>query len=242
MSPAPRFSPIEQEEMILKAATKCIEASSLMDFTMSSISKECGLSMGSVYKHIQSKEDVLVALATQMFQQLHHVFTQVLALPIPAANRFVAIHLIDFEKAGLYSFAPLLETLVSNEALLQRASPGWLQKMIKTDEALEAQFYQALMHQCETGELDLPEQEFDEIVEEIQVGQWTLGVGFTQVAMQRYSRHLVGAGVELPFPLHPQSTILKSATRLMNSYPWKTPVTIADLEKACELLKEKGLR
>ncbi len=242
MSPAPRFSPIEQEEMILKAATKCIEASSLMDFTMSSISKECGLSMGSIYKHIQSKEDVLVALATQMFKHIQQVFDQVLSFPVPVPDRMLAIHLINFEKAGFNEFDNLLATLISNEAVLQRASPGWLLKMVTADEAIEALYTQVLLSSFQDGELMVTEQERDEIIEEIKLGQWSIGVGFNQVAMQRYSRHLIGVGVELPFPLHPQSTILKSATRLMNSYPWKTQVTMERLEKACELLQENGLR
>ena len=242
MSPAPRFTPIEQEEMILKAATKCIEASSLMDFTMSSISKECGLSMGSIYKHIQSKEDVLVALATQMFKHIQQVFDQVLSFPVPVPDRMLAIHLINFEKAGFNEFDNLLATLISNEAVLQRASPGWLLKMVRADEAIEPLFTKVLVSAFQSGELMTPVQERDDIIEEIQLGQWSIGVGFTKVAMQKHARHLVNAAVELPFPLHPSSAIIKSATRLMNSYPWQAQVTIEGLEKACELLQENGLR
>jgi AcrR family transcriptional regulator len=57
MVPAPKFSPQQQEEKILTAAAQCIAETSLMDFTMSSIAKRAGLSMGSIYKHIQTKED-----------------------------------------------------------------------------------------------------------------------------------------------------------------------------------------
>ena len=56
MAPAPKYSLQQQEDMILSAAEKSIENSSLLDFTMSAIAKGAGLSMGSVYKHVQSKE------------------------------------------------------------------------------------------------------------------------------------------------------------------------------------------
>ncbi len=234
--------PHEQEALIFEAAIKCIENSSLLDFTMSSISKECGLSMGSIYKHIQSKEDVLVALATKMFEKLFVTFQTVLALPLSGTERLLASQLIDFEKAGLNSFDSLLETLVSNEAVLQRASKGWLEKMIKADEALEKQFYQAINQECESQELMVNEQQKEEVIEEIQVSQWALNVGFNQVAMQRHARHLVGSGVPLPFPLGPEDPIVKSSTRLLNSYPWKNPATTEGLHRACKLLEQHGLR
>lgn len=77
----------EQEALILKAAVKCIEASSLLDFTMSAISKEAEISMGSVYKHIKSKEDVLVALG--YYSQIHfmELVNKVMALPLPFIAR-----------------------------------------------------------------------------------------------------------------------------------------------------------
>ena len=61
MAPAPRFSPEEQEKLIICAAITTIVQSSLLDFSMSKIAKLAGLSMGSVYKFVQCKEDVLIA-------------------------------------------------------------------------------------------------------------------------------------------------------------------------------------
>lgn len=69
MAPAPKYSAEQQEEMILSSAAQAIEETSLLDFSMSSVAKLAGLSMGSVYKFVQCKEDVLIALATQMFQK-----------------------------------------------------------------------------------------------------------------------------------------------------------------------------
>ena len=43
---------------------------------MSAIAKLAGFSMGSVYKFVQCKEDVLIALATKMYQERQRVFKQ----------------------------------------------------------------------------------------------------------------------------------------------------------------------
>ena len=77
MAPAPKYSPQEQEEIILNAAAECIAETSLLDFTMSSISKAAKLSMGSIYKHVQCKEDIIFALATSVFQFQSNIFSQI---------------------------------------------------------------------------------------------------------------------------------------------------------------------
>ncbi len=91
--PAPKYSLEQQEQMILASAAHCIQDSSLLDFKMSDIAKGAGLSMGSVYKHIQSKEDLLVALAAQMSSQIHHVFKTILELPYSAGAKLVSLQM-----------------------------------------------------------------------------------------------------------------------------------------------------
>ena len=136
MAPAPRHSPDEQEKIILNAAVTCIGQSSILDFTMSALSKESELSMGSIYKHIQTKEDVFVALATQMYKELHQVFSTILNLAIPFPLRLIALQLTGKESACCFEFGGHLEMLVSNEAVLQRASSNWLERILQLRQAL----------------------------------------------------------------------------------------------------------
>ena len=74
MSPAPRYSPEEEQELVLDAAVGCIEESSLLGFTIGAIAKRAGLSVGSLYKHVQSKEDLLVALATRQARHTRQLY------------------------------------------------------------------------------------------------------------------------------------------------------------------------
>lgn len=244
MSPAPTHSPQEQEDIILDAAAKCIENSSLLDFTMSAISKEACLSMGSIYKHIQFKEDVLVALAYRMYMNLLSVFQEIQALPLPIPERLMATNLVSKEKVFLYSFDAQLGSLVNSKAVLQRASKGWIEKMIRADKAVEESFASIIREAYETGELQSTTDDAERLIEEINVGLWSMCVGFTQVAVQLDARSVLGnsIGGETLLSMEPGSPFINNVQRLLNSYPWKNNVTDTDLKRICNTLKKKGLR
>lgn len=242
MCPAPKYSLQEQEERILAAAAKCIEETSLLDFTMASIAKGAGLSMGSVYKHIQSKEDVLVALATKMTENLEHVLVTVLELPLSMPVRLLAFALITPEKYRLYPFDEHLEMLIGNEAILKRASKGWVEKVMQIDRSFEDYFCEIVGRTVDEGELQVASEDKEDVLEEILVSIWAMNVGYNQVVFQRHARSLVGEPIELPFPLASDDYFVNAVRRLLNTYPWREPITDEGVEKACQLLEQKGLR
>lgn len=242
MAPAPKQGPEEQLTMILEAAARCIEQTSLLDFTMSSISKEAGLSMGTIYKHIQSKEDVLLALATNMYRNLYRVFTEVMDLQLSCPLRLIAIQMFSFEKIGMFSFDDQLETLVASEAVLRRGSSRWVEEMRAADESLEKLCYDSIIKSVESGDLDTRGYDKAALVEEIMVGSWSMNVGFVQVARQRHCRGFEEGSFLMSFPLEISDSIVQAQKRLLNTYSWKKPVEDADIERACTLMEAKGLR
>lgn len=239
--PAPRYSPQQQEEKILIAAAQCIEESSLLDFTMSAIATRAELSMGSIYKHIQSKEDVLIALAVNMFTNLRGVCEKLLAMPLTMPEKLLAFGLMTPAKYQLYSFDAHLEMLIGNEAVLKRASSHWIEKMVRVEEPLEQLFRDALRGSIETGELAVSDQPGETLVEEILVAIWSMNVGFFQVTFQRHAR-LAGEVAQLPFPLAADDPFNRAALRLLNSYSWRHPLAGHSIEKVCQLLEKEGLR
>jgi len=240
--PAPKYTPQEQEERILAAAAKCIEATSLLDFTMASIAKEAGLSMGSIYKHIQSKEDVLVALATKMNENLVAVLVKVLELPLTMPERLLAFSLMTPEKYRLYPFDEHLEMLIGNEAILKRASRGWVEKVMRIDQSFEEYFVALVCRRVEDGELKVALADRDDVLEEILVSIWAMNVGYNQVVFQRHARSLVGEPIALPFPLAPNDHFVNAVRRLLNTYPWREPISDEGVKKTCQLLEQHGLR
>lgn len=249
MAPAPRFSTQEQETLIINAAIQAIDESSLLDFSMSAIAKLAGLSMGSVYKFVQCKEDVLIALATRMYQQRHCVFQKVLALPLTTPERLVAMSLLDCSKVQTYAFDNQLESIVNTEAMMKRCSARWLTQMTACGDRCQNMFQQFLQNAADSGELTSGNRD----IEEINIGIWSLSVGYFQsVSLHLHRRNqlqddISGEATEQTcaangFVLADNDVHIRNMKRLINSYDWQQLISDNDLKKVCQVLSDNKLR
>jgi len=240
MAPAPKFSLEEQEKLILFAAVTAIEKSTLLDFSMSSIAKSAGLSMGSVYKFVQCKEDLLIALATKMYQEKQRVFTQVLALPLTTPERIIALSLLDFTKAQMYSFDDQLESIVNTCSIMKRSSPRWLDYMFNCSKVCEESFQVFLQAAVDSKELVSGASE----MEEISIGSWSLFVGYFQTVRLHHGRSNQQDNDEpmCLLPLTANNVHILNLQRFLNSFDWREKVKRQDIEKVCQKLVELELR
>ncbi len=240
MAPAPKFSCEQQEQMILSAAVNAIDKSSLLDFSMSTIAKLAGLSMGSVYKFVQCKEDVLIALATKMYQERQQVFRQVLSLPLNTPERIIAISLLDFSKVQMYSFDDQLESIVNTRAMMKRCSQRWLDQMIACGKVCESIFQGFLQAAADSEELTSGSRD----IEEISLGTWSLMVGYFQTVRlhQCWQNGACLENEESPPALATDNVHIRSMQRLVNAYDWQQKVSDDDIGKICQCLADKGLR
>ncbi|WDD99044.1 TetR/AcrR family transcriptional regulator [Thalassomonas actiniarum] len=240
MAPAPKFSMQEQEKRILDAAEKSIENSSLLDFTMSAIAKGAGLSMGSIYKHVQSKEDVLVALAANMYANEAAMYHTVLTLPLTIPEKIIATNLIDRSKVQTYSFEGQLDNLVSSAALLKRGSPMWLDRMRNNSKKIEQEFDLLFSNAAQSGEFISGM----EAVEEIGLLLWSLTAGYFQLVRQHQSLlqgDNAAAGGAI-VAIAPDAPHIRGLKRILNAYEWQQPLTQQGIEKACRLLEDIRFR
>lgn len=240
MAPAPRFSHEEQEELILSAAVKVIEKTSLLDFSMSAIAKLAGISMGSVYKFVQCKEDVLIALATKMYQEKQRVFKHVLSLPLTTPERLIAISLMDFSKVQMFSFDDQLESIVNTRAIMKRSSKRWLDHMINSSKVCETAFNSFLQASVESGEL----MSGKESLEDIGIGSWALMVGYFQTVRLHLSWNSEQELAELDnlMPLSISNVHIRNLRRFINAFDWQQKLTEQDLNKVCNYLVNEGIR
>lgn len=242
MPPAPKFSAQQQLDMVIDAAVHCIESSSLLSFTMSAVAKKAGLSMGSVYKQVQSKEDLFIALAVRMMDHQSAVFSRVMALPMTTPEILIAFNLINPLKTHYYSFDDELDLLVSSRSILERASPGWLQQMIQSGQQCEQQFAQLIDQAIENNEVSNDGQDNESLRLEIETGGWALQQGYMQSVLKHRTLSHYGLNEPLPFPLTTDDYLVRNTHRLLNTYHWQTPLTNAGIEKAARLLTEIGYR
>jgi len=226
--------------LILNAAAASIEESSLLDFKMSDVSRRASMSMGSVYKHVQTKEDVLVALAAKNLEWANQVFRDTLNLPLSTPQRLVAVHMLNPAALYLYPFGVHLNMLVPNEAILARASEKWINKLVLCGKIATEIFSNVVTNALETGELMVDEADRAHVAEEIRIGHWSMDVGFLQVNYQRYASTQNSVRHELPFPMSPNDPFIKASIRFINAYPWQNKLEEQDVAEVCRLLEQKG--
>lgn len=219
MCPAPRFEPKEQEQLILDAAAKVINESSLLNFKMSSIAKAAGMSMGSIYKHVQVKEDVLVALTVSFLHNRLDYFKPFFNLKLTTPEKLLGVHLSNRDKLDLYPFERPLEHLIANDAILHKSSPGWIAKLNQINQQIDNQFRTLLRDACESGELIA---EGDTLVE-LEYGLWALAVGNDHIQRHTESER-VGT--------HTMHEIqVNNVVRFINCFQWADPLDRESLKR-----------
>ncbi|AMF96917.1 MULTISPECIES: TetR/AcrR family transcriptional regulator [Vibrio] len=240
--PAPKYTIAEQEQLILDAAVQCVLDSSLIDFKMSDIAKNAGLSMGSVYKHIQSKEDVLVALSVRIDKQASNVIREVLELPYSLPTKIVAIHLVSQEAMYTYSFSYQLLTMLNSKDLLAKSSEKWLMKLALVSKEIRCLFQESLRAAVEEEELLCSDEEKESLIEEFMLLHWALNIGFPQILNHPYDTYINEARTNVNVPLTLTHPLVRAAVRMTNSYPWKKAISTEELEEIEQVLIERGLR
>jgi AcrR family transcriptional regulator len=241
MPPAPKHCPEQQRCNILSAAACCIEETSLLDFTMSAIAKKAGMSMGSIYKHVHTKEDVLIALAQHGYICLHKTFTAIYKTPLTVAEQLIALSLLDYAKVDPYPFSRHLEMLVSNSALLKRSSPQWQQQMSSACDGLDTVMLTHFRQAVSDGELTTTGDE-DAYLQQLQLGIWAINVGHIQVLLQTHSENQASNLPKAIFPLATDNPHVLNCMRLINSFDWRHPLTEDGIERAAQTLIELGFR
>ena len=241
MAPAPKFTSDQQEKMILDAAEQCIKETSVTDFTMAKIARLAGLSMGSVYKFVQSKEDIVLALAYQSFIHASAIFEKVLKLPIATPEKILAITLISPKALQRFEFDYELQSYATNRAVIERASRNWTQKVIDACSLCEQGFKLALTEGINSGELK-PVSNLAEVIEEIIISGWALTVGYESVQRVKQTEQITLGNDSLMEPLPLNHPIIRSSVRLLNSYPWQQQITEHSLEQIEKELIKLNLR
>ncbi|GHG05507.1 TetR/AcrR family transcriptional regulator [Thalassotalea marina] len=243
MAPAPKFSHEEQEELILNAAAECILETTVIDFTMSSISKAAGLSMGSIYKHVQCKEDIIFALATRVFQARRKIFQKILLMDegLTTPEKIIALTLLSPKKIQLYPFDSDLESFSANEIVISRASALWTDRMIKSYEECENIFNKYMHQAAYDGELKL-NGNTQQTIDEINLGCWALNEGFQYVDRIIQIRNISEGTDSLKEAASLDAPVVRNMKRLLNSYTWRQQLDDQGIEKAAAILIKFGLR
>ena len=239
MAPAPRYTFEEEERLILDAAAKVIEESSILDFKMSAIASEAGISMGSVYKHVQCKEDIMIALVTRSMKEVFTSFQAVLDLDLSLAERCLAISVMDFCTFGLHPFDGHLQMLVTNEAVLAKGSDKWRTQLIDVEHQFEDVFFAVADDAFEAGELGGDDKAAT--LARLNYGLWALAAGFSQIHMQKTGFGAYSDAHRLPASFPQGSPQFQCIVDFINTFDWRHPLDQAAIDRVAALINENRL-
>lgn len=215
--------------------------SSITDFTMAKVAKLAGLSMGSVYKLFQCKEDIVMALALRSTQHVTATLKAVLDLPRNTPEKIIAVALLSPEKMQCFPFTYELVSYAVNKAVISKASPLWSHRMIEASAYCEESFRSNLRDGISMEEF-AGNVNLEEFVEEMTISGWALHVGYDQVRRVQLSRNCLEGKPEAIEPLAADDPIVRSFIRLINSYPWKIKLTQQAVEDTISALVDLNLR
>ncbi len=174
----------QREREICQAATVLMQEQGFLAVRMSDVAKASGYSMGTIYSHFSSKEDLLVACAIEVEEQILNTLGQALDAPLPPLERLLLMGLVAWTCVDGNPTADELVHLSMSPSVWRRASPARHAQQVELSNRFGQRVYRELEQACADGSLDRqpgcgcsPE----EWVRLMEAALWGLFIGFRQV-------------------------------------------------------------
>ncbi|MFP4208917.1 MAG: TetR/AcrR family transcriptional regulator [Wenzhouxiangella sp.] len=112
-----------REQLFLETARRLIREEGLMTLQMARLARACDYATGTLYQHFASKEDLLVALATQRLAEHCALLRRVATWSAGTRERMFALTVIDEYFSRRHPSYSKLMQYVSTEVVWESASP-----------------------------------------------------------------------------------------------------------------------
>lgn len=201
---------IEREELILETARSLILEKGFLNLRMSKLAEAVEYSVGTLYSHFETKEDLLMALAVQSISRRTVLFEQIKQAKRPSRDR---IYGILIARICLTETSPELfdiERLASSPSIWKRATRQRYQEMVTMEQCCSNIVSGIIQDAMTQGDLD----EDRVCAGDIIFGLWSLSIGFHRLVESFPDLSQVGASnafdaVKLNYRL------------LLDSYGWQ---------------------
>ncbi|MGI9275415.1 MAG: TetR/AcrR family transcriptional regulator [Endozoicomonas sp.] len=113
---------IEREVRIVSAAIELLEEKSFLDLRMSEVAQTAECSMGAVYSHFSSKEDLLLACAYEVTKDKRDLLQRVISSELNCIEQMIMVSLLIWLTDNLKPQHYQLRQLAMNPSIWKRAS------------------------------------------------------------------------------------------------------------------------
>lgn len=177
MALSPRSQKVAaRERHILDSAWKLVETDGFIALKISDLAKTAGVSVGTLYVHFESKEDLITAMAMDAWQDMEHVLAQALDSDGSPLQRLMAFSILNHRFNIKFPLRFEAMQLAGVPSIWQRASLRRHQQLPESCEAFEGRLAPVIRDAIEGGELHR-EGELDVQIDAFSHGLWAVNMG-----------------------------------------------------------------
>lgn len=200
----------EREQRFLDQARELICANGLLNLQMARVARGCDYATGTLYQHFASKEDLLLALNSDLVSNRVALFRRAADWDAPSRERMLAIAIADILFASQYPEHFRLAQYVTTEAVWRSASPERREQMLQTCRPLGEAVGRIVRDALAAGDLDDHGYNPYELI----VGNWTMSQGMHTLV------HAEGL-LDLYDIRQPYRRLLMHTQLLLNGLDWQ---------------------
>nr|WP_279537154.1 helix-turn-helix domain containing protein [Aestuariicella hydrocarbonica] len=208
----------EREQSFLDQAWAMIQADGVLNLQMARLASACEYSVGTLYQHFSSKEDLLVALATRSVGERLELYQRASQWQAPSRHRMLAILLADVliaQKAPEYF---RLAQYVSTHTIWMAASGPRREAALEASQPLGAAVENIVKDAVQSGDVRL----YGLSARELSAGLWAMCEGMHSLVSA--AGLLEAHSVPRPFQL-----LMASANAWLNGQQWRPEVALDDV-------------
>ena len=201
---------IERENLILETARGFIHDKGFLSLTMSELAKAVEYSVGTLYRHFETKEDLLVALAVQSIGRRALLFEQVRQTQGISRDHIYGILIVRLILAESSPETFDIERLASSPSIWKRVTAERYREMVAMEQRCSDSVLDIIRDAETAGDLGM-----EGVVEgDIVFGLWSITVGFHRLVQSFDDIRQVGLG-------DAEDAVKKTYCMLLDGYGWQ---------------------
>jgi AcrR family transcriptional regulator len=201
---------IERENLILDTARGLIREKGFLSLTMSELAEAVEYSVGTLYAHFETKEDLLVALAAQTISQRAVLFEEVQESKRISRDRIYGILVVRLVLAESAPEIFDIERLAASPSIWKRATKQRYEAMVAAEQRGSLIVSRIIEDAMSAGDIDAK----DVTTADIIFGLWSLTIGFHRLTLSFDDLAQVGVS-------NVEEAVKSNYCLLLDSYGWQ---------------------
>jgi len=183
----------QREKEIVEKTIRLLSQRGFLDLRMADIARETSYSMGTIYSHFESKEDLLVACAHALILEHKVLFDAIANQPITAIEKIITTAQCSWHISMRHPDLIEIDNLSLMPSIWRRATKQRANELNQLHIELAQMFlglvYEAIEKSL-SGYEQLDQNQIDQLANYLTHGMWGLCVGLSSTAQSGYASTL----------------------------------------------------